>query len=733
MGFPSETARLRDSQWQAAFAQALSVVDDELLGRFYAEAARQGKFPTIGVQCRVGHEHQLQVPSNVTVVATRRELEALISVRRPVLLVTPEDSEVLVERWQLRPAERSVRTELSYVASGPSVPVLDRFPALRLRIDPDRISGLELVGCTELRLETLTEAGRTSEPVELHGQDRVIYWMVSLSDAELLDLISSKLDLRLTAEDRDAVLAEREARQVRDRIIQVRSISGTAEKLLAAVGVNAIRQHIPISLIRAMEARRGILSDRELAQLASIVYGVNLLQEFRADFEDAGFEPPRQWAGSRTALQFVRQLGFESEYAGSEDERPPEVLKIEGPSALPALHQFQAAITENVKRHLGLENPGRGLLSLPTGAGKTRIVVQALVEQLRDGPPTGPVLWVAQSEELCEQAVQSWAEVWHALGPKRRLYVCRLWSQNEVEPFEQETQVVVATIQKLGNCVDVPDYDWLKESSCVVIDEAHSATEPSYTRMLEWQGIGRNRARCPLIGLTATPFRGHSEEETERLVRRFGGVRLDTRLDDDPYRYLQHLGVLARVKHQLLGGVDVDLSDQELDEVKRFQRLPASVSAKIAANVDRNTQLVQDIMSNPRDWPTIVFAASVEHAQALAALLCMEGAQAAPISATTDSGTRRVYIERFRRNRIQILTNYNVLTQGFDAPAVRAIYVARPTFSPAVYQQMIGRGLRGPLNGGKEECLIVNIEDNFVRYGSELAFRGFEYLWSERT
>ena len=72
-----------------------------------------------------------------------------------------------------------------------------------------------------------------------------------------------------------------------------------------------------------------------------------------------------------------------------------------------------------------------------------------------------------------------------------------------------------------------------------------------------------------------------------------------------------------------------------------------------------------------------------------------------------------------------------MLTQGFDAPAVRALFVARPTFSPNLYQQMIGRGLRGPLNGGKPECLIVNVADNFFQFGEELAFRKFEYLWDQ--
>ena len=77
-----------------------------------------------------------------------------------------------------------------------------------------------------------------------------------------------------------------------------------------------------------------------------------------------------------------------------------------------------------------------------------------------------------------------------------------------------------------------------------------------------------------------------------------------------------------------------------------------------------------------------------------------------------------------------MLTNYGVLTQGFDAPSVRALYIARPTYSPNLYQQIVGRGLRGPLNGGKERCLIVNVEDNVREFGEKLAFYDFDYLWS---
>ena len=78
----------------------------------------------------------------------------------------------------------------------------------------------------------------------------------------------------------------------------------------------------------------------------------------------------------------------------------------------------------------------------------------------------------------------------------------------------------------------------------------------------------------------------------------------------------------------------------------------------------------------------------------------------------TDKGARRHYVEQFRNGELRVLTNYNVLAAGFDAPKVRALYVARPTYAPNAYQQMIGRGLRGPRNGGTERCLLVNVADN---------------------
>ncbi|WP_263994040.1 DEAD/DEAH box helicase, partial [Mycolicibacterium fallax] len=132
--------------------------------------------------------------------------------------------------------------------------------------------------------------------------------------------------------------------------------------------------------------------------------------------------------------------------------------------------------------------------------------------------------------------------------------------------------------------------------------------------------------------------------------------------------------------------------------MEKFQKLPKSVETELGLNASRNTELINSIKGQPDDWQILVFATSVENAQTLAALLRLEGISAAAITAETRPGVRRHYIQQFKERKIRVLTNYGTLTTGFDAPEVRAVYVARPTYSPNLYLQMIGRGLRGPAN-----------------------------------
>lgn len=730
-GLPNTSAQLSPAHWKRAFAQALNLSDERLLGRFYTSAvAHSSEIPAL-CRCRVGVDYGDYAPREITVVTKGNEYAALVRIQKPCILIeNPQDAELLVNAWHCKPASGSVQTQLWHSASSEPTPLLDLFPGLRWQetpCDPDIV----LIACNELRLETLTAEGKTSEARAISRDGSTIYWRDTLSRGELLERLNDELRLGLTAEQSDAILRQ-QADQARSRLIlEIRSQKDDAARLLTAIGEDKLRPRIPASLVSSVERLHGEVNGRRLAELALVVYGAGALQEFRAELAGCGLQPPQRWAGSRAARKFVADLGFGREFAGSEEARRDPVLMVDGPRHLPPLHNYQRRITEYLKELLDAdEEDRRGLLSLPTGAGKTRVAVQALSEAIRDGGIKGAILWVAQQDELCEQAVQTWKEVWRAEGAEEELQISRLWAQNDAQEADGAAHVVVATIQKLSNVIEDESYAWLSQASVVVIDEAHGAIAPTYTDALTWLGIDRKATRCPLIGLTATPFRGRSAEETERLAYRFGHRRLDRDLGDDPYRTLQDLGVLSKVEHRLLKGVQVNLSPAELDELRRMRSLPASVYDRIGGSVDRNKALLDDILALPRDWRVLLFAASVEHAQTMAALLTINGIKAATVSSNTDPGVRRHCISAFKSGEVQVLTNYNVLTQGFDAPATRAIYVARPTFSPNTYQQMIGRGLRGPKNGGKDVCLIVNVEDNIAQYGEQLAFRDFEYLWN---
>ena len=77
-----------------------------------------------------------------------------------------------------------------------------------------------------------------------------------------------------------------------------------------------------------------------------------------------------------------------------------------------------------------------------------------------------------------------------------------------------------------------------------------------------------------------------------------------------------------------------------------------------------------------------------------------------------------------------MLVNHGVFREGFDAPRTRVIIVARPVYSPNLYFQMIGRGLRGTRNGGTDRCLIINVQDNIDNFEGKLAFSDLDWLWA---
>jgi superfamily II DNA or RNA helicase len=728
----TEPSELTSTSWQQLLRLAASWPDARRYG-LYSWAVHFIEPPN-RVRVTLGGRPVDLPPADVAVTTDKEVFRGLEEQQTPAVLIDEDDDrDALMERWGLADGLKMLQQELLASPTGESQPLVDLYPPLKLYLDPAQFS-LEVQLCSSLEMLTATPRGQVSKSVPGALVDGRV--LVTAAEAvEQLRQVSHALRLDLTPANIRSILDQQEAAATKALIKQLRAARTTEERLALAVGDDALRRSLPATALESIEGGQGRpLEAVELAAMAVSVHGIGVLQHFRAVLDERGLNPPSQWAGRTAARRFVGELGFPSDFAGFSGDRRPAVFDVEGPAVLGPLHDYQEVVTNRIKSLLRGEGSARGLVSLPTGAGKTRVAVQALVEEVRDGRLDGPVVWIAQSDELCEQAVQTWAYVWRAVGPYRRMVISRFWSSNDATEEHEAFQLVVGTVDKLRNAVDQSAYEWLTHASVVVVDEAHSSIASSYTDVLKWLGRGRSRAeRRPLVGLSATPFRNTNLVETERLVARYDGNRLDQEaFEKDPYEELQRRGILATVVHEILDGVDVGLTAEDQVEIERFQRLPSRVESRLGESRARNDRIVASVAGLPSDWPVLLFATSVENARALAALLTYAGVSAVSISADTEPAARRHYIEQFQTGELRVITNYGVLAQGFDAPAVRAVYVTRPTFSTNLYQQMIGRGLRGRLNGGSESVRIVNVRDNLAQYGDRLAFYDFEHLWSPR-
>lgn len=651
----------------------------------------------------------------------------------------------LVESWKLEARSIEFYSTISPTPADDQEPaaIRDIYPYLRRAASEIKVQTI-CVACSsleEIRTNSF-DSRQEATPKTFYLEDGTLYYKAPQTNQGLVNIILTAFKSSKSSSHVMATMRElRKEAEAEKRKIRVRKQPTDAGKVAELVGRDTLRRLIPDSVIDMLEIRGIELTDQRLFDIVGNLHGTSLLKVLKPALEEAGIETPDQFRGGRSAQEFVKELGFSPGMAGQTIKRKPEREEVVGPVRLNPLHQYQESTSRKVQDLLaGRTDSSRGLVQLPTGAGKTRVAVESVIRDLQNSSEQRLIVWIAQSEELCEQAIETWTYVWQAAGPPgERMAVSRLWGGNEAVEEETKLHLVVATIQTLSSIQQNrrQTYRWMSKPDLVIIDEAHGATAASYTPVLAWFGRSYSEKTELLLGLSATPYRGSSEYETQRLVTRFGRnlIEPDEFTAEDAHEYLQEMGVLAKVRHRELDGINLRLREiQAAPGQSENAMLEARIDLQqVAESSQRNEAILDHIRNSKTAGPTLVFAASVEHAEALAAVLTVEGIPAAAISGKTDPGHRRAVIEDFRKGKIQVLTNFDVLSQGFDAPKVDALYVCRPTFSPNKYIQMIGRGLRGPLNGGSEEVLIVNVKDNLEQYGDQLAFTQFNHLWNKET
>ena len=453
----------------------------------------------------------------------------------------------------------------------------------------------------------------------------------------------------------------------------------------------------------------------------------------------------KKWhSGKNWARDFVDALAFPPIFAGiTQMERVPTIHDVPPLEVPPKLAEFQAGLKERMLEVLARDGiRTRCVVTLPTGGGKTRVAVEAFIDWLQPRFAMGNYLvWVAQSEELCEQAIACIEQMWGSREFVGMLRIYRFFGGRDVPSEELHGGVVVASIQQLYNRIKADDEALvaiLRNTGALIIDEAHRAVSPMYDTLLDRAVEICGLDLFPVCGLTATPGRAGLDRtrETVKLVGRFEAYLvkpdLGTQYDDNPLRYFREQGFLARARHVLYrSGREYILTDDEVGDMKREGDLPAGFLKRLAVDKARNLLIVRRLLRLPAGTPTLVYACTVEQAYFLSVILTAQGRKSAAVSAETPATLRRALVHDFKERRLEFLCNYGVLTTGFDAPKTECIALCRPTTSEVLYEQIIGRGLRGIRFGGTEECLIIDFADNIRRLGPPLAYARFADFWSD--
>ncbi|MFJ4104972.1 DEAD/DEAH box helicase [Amycolatopsis japonica] len=740
LGMTISVDELEPWRWSEFLGRVRASTDDRFVGYAYALLSRYA--PELvereeTMRCQVGQTWDLRSRGDIAIATNDDEYGELVQESHPAVLVDSteqtEQVEFMIRELGMRRVADVIEKRLRAVYSRPATPIGDEYPPLRQRLGAMAVQGRQVQWCSELEEMTRTPQGTRTSALRSARQDNTVLVPEDTSPEDVLVLADREFGWNLGVDGCRMVLdAHREQQKdsvVQTRLAKIRESDSLIEKIALLVGEDNLRDGLPSGLVASDQSETGREPDgHRLAQMAYNAHDDGVLRVHAKDIAERFETAPTHFDGGPAALRFVTDLGLPDSFAGVRIPAPPMREEADGPTAFPELHDYQEVLAARLTDLLRTTVPKRGMLSLPTAAGKTRVAAEGAIRWVReDGVPEGPILWITQTNELCEQAVQSWKHVWERVGPARSLVIDRLWTTNSATPVTGRPHLVVATDAKLRKCLDSDEYAWLRNASIVFVDEAHVAISREYTSIFEQLGLTHRETARHLVGLTATPFRNDAEL-TRRLVQRFGNMRLDDGIfSGEPILSLQDRGVLARVEHRELSGANILLDPDELGEIKGF--LPRSAEQRLAEDDARNKLLVEEIAALPKDWPVLVFATSVGHAKFLAAKLGDRGIRSAAIDSATPTPERRQRIESFRQGRIRVLTNYGVLSQGFDAPATRAVVIARPVYSPNDYQQMIGRGLRGTRNGGKESCLILDVRDNITNFQQDLAFTKFEHLW----
>lgn len=334
------------------------------------------------------------------------------------------------------------------------------------------------------------------------------------------------------------------------------------------------------------------------------------------------------------------------------------------------LRPYQKQAIENAL--VSLRDCLKTVLVAPTGAGKTVIASEVIRRCVK---ASKHVLFLAHREELIDQCSAKLDDLRINHG------IIAASKQSRLLPSEI---VQVASIQTLYSRIKSKGR-WTPQADLIICDECHRI------RGKTWMETLAAYPRARVLGLTATPCR----LDGKGLGAVFNDMVISTHTDE-----LIEMGFLIEPEHMKPSvrlDLDVNTKGNDYDLDALADRM---LDGKIMAD------LVETYRTKTPDKPAIIFACSVKHSKAIAEQYTLAGLPTVHVDGDTPKAERARIVEDFRSGVLKRISNVNLYTEGFDAPHVEVVQLARRTMSMSLYRQMVGRVMR--THPGKSHAYILD-------------------------
>ena len=355
---------------------------------------------------------------------------------------------------------------------------------------------------------------------------------------------------------------------------------------------------------------------------------------------------------------------------------------------------YQREAVDSVYTYWNKPKSKHGIVVIPTAGGKS-FVMAMLIKEICEKWPGTRILCLTHVQELIEQDHKELLETWPEAPAG--IYSAGLGRKDLVAPI---LFAGIQSIEKAVNRLHPPP-------EIVLVDECHLIPRNDQTRYIKTLSIlSMMYPHLRVVGFTATPYR----MDSGWLHKGEDAMFQDIIYSVEP-QYLIDQGYLSPVFARA-GAIKIDTSDVH----KRGGEFISGELEKAAMAGDTTAVAVADFIERGKDrkkW--LVFVTGLAHAEQVYQAVINEGITADVVTGTTSKAQRKKIVEEFKCGQIKCLINIDVLTTGFNCRDLDMIVMLRPTGSPSLYVQMVGRGMRTAT--GKTDCLLLDFSANVVRHG----------------